>query len=46
MTPHIAGAANNGKKKIGAHVLAEIRRFVSGEELVSEITPEMLATMA
>lgn len=46
MTPHIAGAANNGKKKIGAHVLAEIRRFVNGEELVSEITPEMLATMA
>lgn len=46
MTPHIAGAANNGKRKIGAHVLAEIQRFAAGEALVSEITQEMLATMA
>ncbi len=46
MTPHIAGAANNGKKKIGAHVLQEIRRYLNGEELISEITEEMLASIA
>ncbi len=46
LTPHIAGAANNGKRKIGAHVLAEIQRFQNGEPLVSEITPDMLANMA
>ena len=46
LTPHIAGAANNGKRKIGAHVLEEIRRFQNGEPLVSEVTQEMLANMA
>lgn len=46
LTPHIAGLANNGKLKIGAHVAEEIARLMSGEPLTSEVTKEMLATMA
>lgn len=46
MTPHLAGLANNGKRKIGAHVADEIGRFLAGEPLVSEITQAMLATIA
>ena len=46
MTPHLAGLANNGKLKIGAHVADEIGRFLTGGELVSEITQAMLATIA
>ena len=30
MTPHLAGLANNGKLKIGAHVADEIGRFLTG----------------
>ncbi len=46
MTPHLAGLASNGKRKIGAHVADEIGRFLAGEPLVSEITQAMLATIA
>ena len=46
MTPHLAGLANNGKLKIGAHVADEIGRFLTGGTLVSEITQAMLATIA
>lgn len=46
MTPHLAGLANNGKRKIGAHVADEIDRFLTGAPLVSEITQAMLATIA
>ena len=46
MTPHLAGLANNGKLKIGAHVADEIGRFLTGGALVSEITQAMLATIA
>lgn len=46
MTPHLAGLANNGKLKIGAHVADEIERFLAGQPLVSEITQAMLATIA
>lgn len=45
-TPHIAGLANNGKLKIGAHACDEIERFVKGERLQSEVTQGMLATIA
>lgn len=41
MTPHLAGLANNGKLKIGAHVADEIGRFLTGGALVSEITQAM-----
>lgn len=46
MTPHIAGAANNGKQKIGTHVYDEINRYLHGEPLISEITKNMLAGIA
>ncbi len=46
ITPHIAGCANNGKLKLGTHSLAEIKRFLENKELISEITKEMLSTIA
>lgn len=46
MTPHIAGLANNGKLRIGAQVLAEIKRLLGGEPLTGEVTQAMLETMA
>lgn len=45
-TPHIAGLANNGKRKIGVHVCAEIENFVKGRPLTTEVTRDMLATIA
>lgn len=45
-TPHVAGLANNGKRKIGVHVCQEIERFENGEALVTEVTSDMLATIA
>ena len=46
MTPHLAGLANNGKLRIGAHVVEELLKFISGERLECEITRDMLARMA
>ncbi|PKM62535.1 MAG: hydroxyacid dehydrogenase [Firmicutes bacterium HGW-Firmicutes-21] len=46
MTPHLAGLANNGLKKIGQHVCEEIERILSGQKPISEVTKVMLATMA
>ena len=45
-TPHVAGLANNGQLKIGRHVCEEIERFESGKQLNSEVTWEMLSTIA
>ena len=46
MTPHLAGLAANGLKKIGQHVCEELERFLAGEKLLAEVTKEMLAKMA
>lgn len=46
MTPHLAGQANNGLKKIGQHVCEEIERVLAGQNTVCEVTREMLAKMA
>lgn len=46
MTPHLAGQANNGLKKIGQHVCEEIERVLAGQKTVCEVTKEMLAKMA
>lgn len=46
MTPHLAGQANNGLKKIGQHVCEEIERVLVGQKTVCEVTKEMLAKMA
>ena len=46
MTPHLAGLAANGLKKIGQHVCEEIERFLAGEKMLAEVTEDMLARMA
>ena len=46
MTPHLAGLANNGLKKIGQHVCEEIEKFLAGEKMLAEVTEDMLAKMA
>lgn len=46
MTPHLAGLANNGLKKIGQHVCEEIESFIADSSLSTEVTEEMLARMA
>ncbi len=46
MTPHLAGLANNGLKKIGQHVCEELERFLNDGTLSTEVTEEMLSKMA
>lgn len=46
MTPHLAGQANNGLKKIGQHVCEEIERVLAGQKPICEVTQAMLAKMA
>ena len=46
LTPHLAGLANNGQLRIGAHSVEEIQRFLAGERLECEVTKDMLATIA
>lgn len=46
LTPHLAGLANNGLRRIGAHSVEEIERFLNGEPMHCEVREEMLATMA
>jgi phosphoglycerate dehydrogenase-like enzyme len=46
MTPHLAGLAANGLKKIGQHVCEELEKFLAGEKMLAEVTQEMLAKMA
>lgn len=46
MTPHLAGQTHNGLLRIGSHCLEEIKRFITGEKLTTEILKEQLATMA
>ena len=46
LTPHLAGLANNGLRRIGAHSVDEIERFLNGEPMHCEVRKEMLATMA
>ena len=46
MTPHLAGLANNGLRKIGQHVCEELESFLAENKLSTEVTEEMLARMA
>jgi phosphoglycerate dehydrogenase-like enzyme len=46
MTPHLAGQANNGKGRIGVHIYEEIQRLLNHEPLISQVTRDMLATLA
>lgn len=46
LTPHLAGQAGNGLRKIGLHCCQELERFLENGTLTSEVTPDMLAKMA
>lgn len=46
LTPHIAGAAANGQRRIAKHICEEMDRFVAGEKMRTEIDLTKLATMA
>jgi phosphoglycerate dehydrogenase-like enzyme len=46
LTPHIAGAMNQARRRMGRLAIDEVIRFLAGEPLQHEIRPEMLATMA
>ena len=46
LTPHLAGCVGSGQKRLGAAAAEEVRRFLSGEELMNEVTREMLSRLA
>lgn len=46
LTPHLAGQAGNGLRKIGLHCFLELERFLAGKPLLYGVTQEMLAKMA
>lgn len=46
LTPHLAGQAGNGLRKIGLHCCLELERFLAGKPLLYSVTEEMLAKMA
>jgi len=45
-TPHIAGSMWGECERMAAFAVDELRRYISGEELLNPISREMLATMA
>jgi phosphoglycerate dehydrogenase-like enzyme len=46
LTPHIAGALGHERSRLGRVVSEELRRYLRGEPLRSEITAEMLPALA
>ncbi|WP_010272866.1 hydroxyacid dehydrogenase [Paenibacillus senegalensis] len=46
LTPHIAGAVNNGLGRIGEYVLNELEQFLRGESLAGEVSPDQLGQLA
>lgn len=46
VTPHLAGLARNGLKRIGAFVCEQTDNFLKGAPIRGEVTREMLARMA
>jgi phosphoglycerate dehydrogenase-like enzyme len=46
ITPHIAGPTSQALRRIGTHAIDEIQRFLTGEPLKSEITPERYDILA
>jgi phosphoglycerate dehydrogenase-like enzyme len=46
ITAHVAGAVNNGLRRLGRHSVAELRRFLDGSDLVGEIRASDLARIA
>lgn len=46
LTPHIAGAVNNGVKRLGQFAIDEVKRLLAGEPLEGEVRAEQLSTLA
>ena len=46
MTPHLAGLVTNGRLRIGAHTVEQIKKYLADEPLDCEVKEEMLKTMA
>lgn len=46
LTPHIAGSMSNEVRRMAELMVSELERYLNGEELEYEITPEKLAKMA
>lgn len=46
LTPHIAGAVNNGVKRLGQFAVDELKRLAAGQPLQGEVREEQLATLA
>lgn len=46
VTPHIAGAVNNGVLRLGQFALDELNRLLAGEKLEGEVKEEQLAILA
>lgn len=46
LTPHIAGAVNNGVMRVGQFAIDEVKRILSGEALEGEVRAEQMSTLA
>ena len=46
LTPHLAGTANNGRRRIALHICEETDRFFAGEKMRTEVDRDMLSKMA
>ncbi|MFJ6567498.1 hydroxyacid dehydrogenase [Streptomyces sp. NPDC091292] len=46
VTPHMAGAQGSEVRRLGQYAVAEVRRWVAGEPLLGEVTPEALPRLA
>jgi phosphoglycerate dehydrogenase-like enzyme len=46
LTPHIAGASRQARRRQGQTIVEELQRFLAGEPLRYQVTQAMLATMA
>lgn len=46
LTPHIAGAVNNGIMRIGQFAIDELKRLLAGEQLEGEVKGEQLHVLA
>lgn len=46
LTPHIAGTATNGLKRVALHVCEEIERLLNGEKMRTEVNLDNLSKLA
>ncbi|NLB43068.1 MAG: hypothetical protein GX815_12615 [Clostridiales bacterium] len=46
MTPHIAGAVNNGQNRIAKYTASEISLYLNGESMDGEVSLSMISSLA